>query len=882
MWYLVLCTSYFLIGIVPSVQVFAETSNRATVLKMSIDEDGMYRIAYSDLLDCGLNPSEINPELMYLTNRGKIVPIYFTGVEHSSWNKTDYFDFYGTVNHDSSGNSDIYSDTNIYFLHWQEDRFPAVRYTICTASPLGKQVSIPTQPPLFKVKIHREEKSEQTRSQTLIEEGNGNWFWHEISAPGEISLSFNLPGQSLSTQAFCSVRIKFHGISHLNENPDHYVVIAINQNYIGEARWDGETGYIFSNDSIPVYYFQEGSNTLEISMPGAEGDPRGIAPDLDVVYLSWFEVDYWSEYRATNNYMAYYYGGDSTNFSIESTLTITNFSNKNIVIYDLTSQTKIIPFVTSTEMFVGDTVFAAYYPVSPQAPRHDCIALTEERIKPPVRLQKKQVSHWRNPSPGVDYIIITHPDFFESLFPLAEWRKSQGLQVQLVNAEDIYDEFNHGIMHPQAIRDFLAYISDNWKPPQLKYVLLVGDASWDIKNSFNLDYGRTFVPVYFSPSRTDYAACDNWYVSFTPVGGAPKVAIGRIPAHSVAEAKAVVNKILEYEQDLEYGAWRQSILLLATPRDWTERVHADLMEKIIPGQFNPIPKYATPATIAQYFIGPQDVIESINRGVFMVCYAGHASPFNWDIGRPGQEGLPETVGYKDRGFFGIQHVSGLHNRGKYPLVIAMTCYANQFDSIWADGIGETLLKADRAGAIACIGGTYRVSEAIIEAFGQSFLERLFAASSIRLGDAFIAAKQAVPNEEVNNSYTLLGDPGLMVSIPKLIEFNAERNIISRLQSESITVTSSEQTRTEKFLQGIVQLHTRTGALITSRIIPTTEPNWETQFTISSTYGNEPIVITVNLWNQDSKQFAAGRKVLNPIPLSLNNSKSLETIIKLKE
>ena len=53
--------------------------------------------------------------------------------------------------------------------------------------------------------------------------------------------------------------------------------------------------------------------------------------------------------------------------------------------------------------------------------------------------------------------------------------------VQVVDVEDLYDEFTFGQHSPQAIHDYLAHAMNNWtrKP---HYVLLAGDASYDPKN----------------------------------------------------------------------------------------------------------------------------------------------------------------------------------------------------------------------------------------------------------------------------------------------------------------------------------------------------------------------------------------------------------------
>jgi hypothetical protein len=848
--------AFFLFGIIPGEPTLAETSNPETVLKISIDEDGMYRISYFDLLDIGFNPAEINPNRMYLTNREKIIPIYFTGAEQNSWNKTDYFDFYATANRDSSGNLDKYSNVNEYFLRWDKNTLPGTRFTLCTAFPPRNESLIPKQTRLFRVNTHREGKSSHNRSSNLTEE-EGNWFWRQISAPDDISISFSLPGQTMEMSKLCSIRIKFQGVSHLNINPDHYVVITINQNYIGDARWDGETAYIFSNDSVPVYYFQEGSNTLDISMPGASGDPYGIAPDLDVIYLSWFEVDYWSEYQAMNNYIAYNYSEDSASLGHDSTLTITNFSSKNILIYDLTSQTKISPLITAAESLTGDTVYAANYMVVPQQQHHEYIALTNDRMKTPIQIKKRQNSQWRNPALGADFIIITHAAFYESLLPLVQWRKSQGLRVQLINVEDIYDEFNQGILHPQAIRDFLRYAFHHWELPQPKYILLVGDASWDIKNNMNLATGRTFVPVYYYPSFAGYAACDNWYVCLDGDDYIPEIAIGRIPAHSVDEVQAVVNKILEYEQKSNFGPWRQSVLVLATPRSWTMEVNADLISNLLPKQLMPLPRYATPTS--RFAVDPKAVIQWFDDGQFLIHFTGHSSVIRWDIGRPGEETEPEAVGYKNIGFFGINHIPLLRNRNRYPLVIAMTCFTNQYDLIWSDGIGETLLKADSAGAIAVVGGTYRVSAELFHEFDRIFVPKLLDCSSTRLGDAFLAAKRELKSDEVDNLYVLLGDPALFITIPELIELNVNR--ISEKQQDIITISGVVP---HLFTLGIIKIQTMAGEIIATESLKNIANEWSIDLVISSTYQNSSVVVTAYFWGEDTHHDAAGRKIIQPV------------------
>ena len=57
----------------------------------------------------------------------------------------------------------------------------------------------------------------------------------------------------------------------------------------------------------------------------------------------------------------------------------------------------------------------------------------------------------KNPGNRVDYIFITHPDFAESITPLVEFRKAQGLKTLVVDINDIYNEFSDGLFNPFAL-----------------------------------------------------------------------------------------------------------------------------------------------------------------------------------------------------------------------------------------------------------------------------------------------------------------------------------------------------------------------------------------------------------------------------------------------
>jgi hypothetical protein len=92
-----------------------------------------------------------------------------------------------------------------------------------------------------------------------------------------------------------------------------------------------------------------------------------------------------------------------------------------------------------------------------------------------------------------EFLIITHPNFLEAANSLANFHRSyDGMSVEVVNADKIYNEFSSGIKDATGIRNFIKMFYDRGKT--LKYVLLMGDGSYDNKNinSANLNFIPTF------------------------------------------------------------------------------------------------------------------------------------------------------------------------------------------------------------------------------------------------------------------------------------------------------------------------------------------------------------------------------------------------------
>ena len=66
---------------------------------------------------------------------------------------------------------------------------------------------------------------------------------------------------------------------------------------------------------------------------------------------------------------------------------------------------------------------------------------------------------------AADYVFITPQVFYTTTQTLADYRAAQGLVTLVVTAEELYDQFNYGIYHPIAVKNFLEYTFANWSAP---------------------------------------------------------------------------------------------------------------------------------------------------------------------------------------------------------------------------------------------------------------------------------------------------------------------------------------------------------------------------------------------------------------------------------
>ena len=111
----------------------------------------------------------------------------------------------------------------------------------------------------------------------------------------------------------------------------------------------------------------------------------------------------------------------------------------------------------------------------------------------------------------------------------------------------------------EAIREFVSYAYHYWRAPRLRYVLLLGDATYDFKDYLGTGVENQLPPLLV---RTSYlwTASDPAFAAVHGTDVLPDLAIGRLPASSSSELSSMISKILDYERG---AARRDGLFVLA-------------------------------------------------------------------------------------------------------------------------------------------------------------------------------------------------------------------------------------------------------------------------------------------------------------------------------
>lgn len=372
--------------------------------------------------------------------------------------------------------------------------------------------------------------------------------------------------------------------------------------------------------------------------------------------------------------------------------------------------------------------------------------------------------------PAADGLIITHTKFLTSAKRLADFRlANDGLLVEMVTVDQIFNEFSSGAQDVTAIRDFIKFQYDKYA--QLKYVLFFGDCSFDYKDrSQNL---TNYVPVYESRnslnpvesfSSDDYFGFmsddEGEWIETSAGDHTMELGIGRIPIQTNEAGNAVVNKIIRYQTNkLGYGKWRNKITFIADDGDSNiHQIDADKLSTYVDTtrQELNVDKVYLDAYVQTQNKSPQAstaFLNAISNGNLIVNFTGHGN----------------EAKLTDENIFNEAMIAELGNNILMPLFVTATCQFGNYDYPGRVSGGEQMVLLPYGGSVALITATRPVYANTNYKFNEAFY---FAAMTKengqfkRLGDIMKETKNNSLVGPGNRNYALLGDPMMRISYPK--------------------------------------------------------------------------------------------------------------------
>lgn len=446
-------------------------------------------------------------------------------------------------------------------------------------------------------------------------------------------------------------------------------------------------------------------------------------------------------------------------------------ANADTRVFDVTQDGQLLEMA-------GELKKGCYYFQSDASTLHEFVAVNTKGSIPRPTLEGKvenQNLHGYGPQ---DFVIITHPDFLEQAERLAEaHRRHDGTRCLVVTAQQIYNEFSSGTPDATAYRRFMKMFYD--RADEVKDIpeslLLFGDGVYDnrlVTVNFSGNGNKpnkllTYESAESLEGTASYVTDDYFGLLDDTEGGSLAagkidVGVGRFPVRTLQEARTAVDKAISYMENKDKGSWKNRLLFLGDDGDNNSHTnHADVLAETVKSNH---PEFM----VNKIFVDAYQRVTStsgttvpdankrfdqlLSDGLLMLNYNGHGS----------------TTAWATEGLLTIGTIKSMQNT-RLPLWVTATCDFCRYDSHETSGGELVFLNAD-GGAIALITTSRIVYSGPNFVLNRAFINQVFNktdGSQASLGELIRRTKQssALQNDQNKLNFALIGDPALKLSYP---------------------------------------------------------------------------------------------------------------------
>lgn len=393
--------------------------------------------------------------------------------------------------------------------------------------------------------------------------------------------------------------------------------------------------------------------------------------------------------------------------------------------------------------------------------------------------------------PQTDMVILTPPAFLAEAERLAAKHRTKrdSISVTIVTPEQVYNEFSSGTPEATAIRRFMKMFYDRRTSDAdaPKYLLLFGDGSHDNRQlstawkaidmtNFLLTYQTHFSlgGYWYDDGENHETYVTDDYFGFLDDGEGARIGschlrlgIGRFPVRTLSQARAAVNKVINYIDNPTFGAWKNNLCFIGDDGNSNDKYtdsHMDDANSLALSVEQKHPEYITHKILFDVYKKNSsggggsgaypDVVTAIRNlqreGTMLINYSGHGNA---------QSLSDEHVITQSM----IQQYTYTH----LPLWITASCDFTPFDHT-VTSAGEDVFLNEKSGGIALIttsrvaygGPNFKINSLLM----QHLFSRRTHGRRPTLGEVMMDTKNGYPSY-YNRCFVLIGDPALTLAFP---------------------------------------------------------------------------------------------------------------------
>lgn len=734
-----------------------------TYLKVTINQDGVYRITGNELQKAGLALSEINKSKLAIYHYGKKVSLLISGSATSAFTATDYIEFFAEKN---KGNQDsllyrpttaranpyysMFSDETTYFIALSDEN---LKTTVQTAPEntgtvlpyhLAKQTTVFTSQFSFNNIIGLVPYLQQS----YYEKGEGRTgAYIEGDSVANHTISFVERVKTADVQPVVSMRL--NGRSRIA----HQLVATFQQNEKVDTLTFGPFDTFDYARNINENMIANEATAFNVKFIGKK--------DLDWYSFTYITATYPQRFSMLGNTERIFYLPQNSSKSFVKINDLTS----DYFIYDITDTYQPKKLLANSKLTFEVTTAA-----SP-------IIFVTNQYKQAKAITKLVFQDYL--ASESNYQLITQPSLAVSANEFAAYRGSDiggKYKVQVVYMDDLYNQFSYGEKTPLAIRRYAAYIGSKY-PNQ--HLLLLGKTT-TFPDELRTNRYPDLVPSMGYPGSDVLLTAG--LLGFQE--DVPAFPTGRLSVTKNEEVTNYLAKVKDFELHEGNRLWQKRILHISGGQTVSEinqlksileSAEPSIENGVLGGQ---ITHYVKPSTEE---VVKLSIADEVNKGVGMISFAGHGSAtiIDYDFG------------------FASPTQNGYTNKGMYPIMYFNGCGVGNIFYRYSPLSTDWLLAKDK-GAIAVFANSFWSFAYPTEQYIQTLYKKMFVEASTTTATLGQIQQQALVSlsKDAADDYiradmqqvVLQGDPALKIFPTALPDYLFPKNaVVIKGENESLPI-----------------------------------------------------------------------------------------------